>query len=80
MYIPPYSIFDKTMYNGLRGKTIEGDNFMNTTASQYQIWINWGQSDVSFHPIIGYDNLRFDTRETYDAEVQILLLAGFRFP
>lgn len=52
---------------------------MNTTASQYQIWINWGQSDVSFHPITGYDNLRFDTRETYDAKVQILLLAGFRF-
>ena len=52
---------------------------MNAPREIYQIWIDWEQAIASFHPISGYERIRFDSEENYQAKVHILVQAGFRF-
>jgi hypothetical protein len=43
------------------------------------MWVDWQKSIVSFHPVTGYELLRFSSRENYQARVHILVQSGFRF-
>ena len=52
---------------------------MTAEASTYRMWINWKQAIVSFHPVTGYEQVQFSSRESYQARVQILVQSGFRF-
>lgn len=52
---------------------------MNALIAQYRIWIDWEQLIASFHPIQGYELIRFDSQENYQAKVHILVQSGFRF-
>lgn len=45
----------------------------------YKIWIDWKQEVVSFHEAVGFEALPFATLEAQQANIHILLTAGFRF-
>ena len=52
---------------------------MTLDTPQYRMWIDWEKAIVSFHPVTGYEQISFSTRENYQARVQILVQSGFRF-
>lgn len=52
---------------------------MNVQSATYQIWVDWDQAIVSFHPIPGYEMVHFESMENYRAKVHILVQSGFRF-
>lgn len=52
---------------------------MSAHAAVYCIWIDWKSAVASFHPVNGYEALRFDSRENYHARLHILVQSGFRF-
>lgn len=45
----------------------------------YNMWINWEEEIVSFHEVPGFELLPFGTMENLQANIRILLMAGFRF-
>ncbi len=52
---------------------------MTAEATKYRMWIDWEKAIVSFHPVQGYEQFRFSSRENYQARIQILVQSGFRF-
>jgi len=47
--------------------------------SEHTIWVDWKQEIVSFHEAEGFDPMPFTTQESWEANIRILLTAGFRF-
>lgn len=52
---------------------------MTVETPKYHMWINWEKAIVSFHPVNGYEQIRFSSRENYQARIHILVQSGFRF-
>ena len=52
---------------------------MTVEMPKYRMWIDWDKAIVSFHPVNGYEQISFSTREHYEARVHILVQSGFRF-
>lgn len=52
---------------------------MDSQINVFFLWVNHDTHVASFHPVAGYEQLRFPTREKYQAKVRILVQSGFRF-
>lgn len=45
----------------------------------YKIWVDWNREIVSFHEVAGFEPMPFESQETRQANIRILITAGFRF-
>lgn len=52
---------------------------MTVKVNKYPMRIRWENAIVSFHPVNGYEQVWFSTRERDQARVPILVQSGFRF-
>ncbi len=52
---------------------------MNTASQSYLLWIDQSAAVASFHPVSGYEQMSFQSRELYQAKLWILMQSGFRF-
>lgn len=52
---------------------------MTNQIDGYQLWVNWDNFVVSFHPVNGYDVVCFQSQDNYQANLRILVQSGFRF-
>lgn len=57
----------------------KGGPVMTAEECAYRMWIDWEEAIVSFHPVSGFEQICFSSRESYQARVQILVQSGFRF-
>ena len=52
---------------------------MTGKQTQFIIWIHQASQIASFHPVVGFEMIRFPNRDSFLARVRILVQAGFRF-
>ncbi len=52
---------------------------MEQSAESYCIWVDWENHVASLHPVSGFEQLSFFSRESYQANLRILTQNGFRF-
>lgn len=52
---------------------------MSKQAQPYLLWVDESHAVASFHPVSGYEQMSFGSRELYQAKLWILMQAGFRF-
>lgn len=57
----------------------EERNMTLQAGTDYNVWINWNDKIVSFHEEPGFERLPFGSRESWNANIRILLTEGFRF-
>lgn len=52
---------------------------MTKQTKPYLLWVDEAQEVASFHPVSGFEQMSFGSREVYQAKLWILVQAGFRF-
>lgn len=52
---------------------------MNGECGTFFLWIDWEARIASFHESAGFEPLLFCSRESYQANIRILVQSGFRF-
>lgn len=52
---------------------------MEQERGNYELWIDWEREIVSFHEAQGFEPIPFVSQENRQANIRILVTAGFRF-